>query len=157
MFEIIREHLDGIQIDYLIVDKPKTTPFFQDGKRFYSSMLGHLLQHAVASQPSAGAKCVTVITDTIPVRRQRGKVEQGINRAFRAQTPPGKKWQTHHHYSRSHCGLQVADYCCWAAYRKLLRNDAEPFSRIESTILSRLDIFRFLTTRYYQAIPLIEK
>ena len=42
-----------------------------------------------------------------------------------------------HHSSRSHFGLQVADYCCWAVFRKWEQGDTTHFDRIPAELGER--------------------
>ncbi|WP_448508115.1 DUF3800 domain-containing protein, partial [Immundisolibacter sp.] len=61
---------------------------------------------------------VIVITDTIPIQKKRQAVEKAIKGALSAMLPAGMRYRILHHASRSHYGLQVADYCNWAVFRK---------------------------------------
>ena len=54
-----------------------------------------------------------------------------------------------HHDSRAHYGLQIADYCCWAVFRRCERGESECYERIEAAVLSNFDIFRTGTEYYY--------
>ena len=153
VFDIIASDLGAIVIDYLVVDKPKTAPEYQDASRFYAFMLDYLLDHVVTSSPCSGANKVIVITDTIPVKKQRKLTERKIRRSFVAKAPPGRQFSILHYDSRSHYGLQVADYCSWALYRKLQLGDSTYFDRIESAVRTRLDIYQSVQSRYYQAVP----
>lgn len=153
VFDIIASDLDAIVIDYLIVDKPKTAPEYHDASSFYAFMLEYILDHVVTSSPCAGANKVIVITDTIPVNKKRKLTERKIRRSFVAKAPAETQYRILHNDSRSHYGLQVADYCSWALYRKLQRGDSTYFDRIEPAVRTRLDIYRSVQTRYYQAVP----
>lgn len=153
VFDIVASVLDGIAIDYLVVDKPKTAPEYQDASRFYAFMLEYLLDHVVTSHPCVEASKVIVITDTIPAKRKRRVTERKIRRSFVAKAPPGREFSILHHDSRSHYGLQVADYCSWALYRKLQQEDSTYFDRIEPAVRTRLEIYRSVQSRYYQSVP----
>lgn len=45
--------------------------------------------------------------------------------------------------------LQVADYCCWAVAKKWKDRELRPYAKIESVILSELEIFKRSTKEYY--------
>ena len=153
VFDIIASNLGAIAIDYLVVDKPKTAPEYQDAGKFYSFMLGYHLAGVVDNSPCAEADKVQVITDTIPVKRTRKLAERKIRRSFAAQAPPGRQFSILHHDSRSHYGLQVADYCSWALYRKLQQGESTYFDKIEPAVRMKVEIYRSVQSRYYQAIP----
>ena len=104
-------------------------------------MLGSLLKSVSIREEYSGADSVMVITDTIPVNRKRRAIEGGIRRALAAMLPPNVPYRLLHHSSRSHYGLQVADYCCWAIYRKWQRDEMEWFQKIRPAVRSELNIF----------------
>lgn len=54
-----------------------------------------------------------------------------------------------HHESRSHYMLQVADYCCWAVFRKWERGDTAHYDLIAPAMRSEFDIFRTGTRHHY--------
>ena len=110
VFDIISNHLDKIKIDSLIIQKNKTHPVLWDVEKFYPMMLGYLLKYVLKYEK----KEVIVIVDNIPVKKKRNAIEKGIKFVLANMLPTGTKYRVLHHDSRSHYGLQVADYCCWA-------------------------------------------
>ncbi len=54
-----------------------------------------------------------------------------------------------HHASKSHYGVQTADYCCWTIFRKRERGDASYYSRIKKAVRSEFAIFENGKTLYY--------
>lgn len=153
VFDIIASDLGAITIDYLVVDKPKTAPEYHDASKFYAFMLEYLLDHVVTSHPCVGANKVIVITDTIPAKKTRKVTERKIRRSFIAKAPSGTQFSILHHDSRSHYGLQVADYCSWALYRNLERGDPTYFEMIKPAVRTRHEIYRSVQSRFYQAVP----
>ena len=63
---------------------------------------------------------------------------------------PGMRYRILHHQSRSHYGLQVADYCCWATFRKWQRGESAWYDRIKSALRSGLKVFRAESQPDYQ-------
>ncbi len=149
VFSIIGDCLDAMCIDCLVVEKAKTGPALQDDMRFYPEMLGYLLKYVIPRELEAGAKDIIVITDTLPVNKKRQAIEKGVKRALAKMLPKGMSYRILHHASRSHYGLQVADYCCWAVHRKWQRKEAIWFDRIQPAVRSEFDIFRTGTRYYY--------
>ena len=131
-----------------MVEKRKTGPALQDVKRFYPEMLGYLLKFVV-SELGDDADDVIVITDTVPVNKKRRAIEKGVQLALAKMLPQGRKYHILHHASRSHYGLQVADYCCWAVFRKWQRNETGCYDLIKEGIRSEFDIFRNGASYYY--------
>lgn len=142
VFALIAGHLQRMRIDSLIVNKPEVAPVLREDKRFYPEMLGHLLKVVLPKEIAAGADEVIVITDTVPVQKKRQAIEKAIQQALAKMLPAGMKYRILHHASRSHYGLQVADYCCWAVFRKWQREETEYYDRIKPAIRNEFDVFR---------------
>ena len=144
VFDLIATHLGGMRhmsIDSLVVEKRKTGPALREDMRFYPEMLGHLLKFVLPKELDAGAEEVIVITDKLPVNRKRQAVEKGTRLALAEMLPQGMRYRILHHASRSHYGLQVADYCCWAVFRKWNRNKTHYYDLIKQAVRSEFDIF----------------
>ncbi len=148
VFDIIGNYIDDICIDFVAVEKANTDPelwelweLWED-KRFYSEILGNLLNLVLPEEFSMDTDEVIVITDTIPVSKKRKAIEKSIHLALAEMLPSGMKHRILHHGSRSHYGLQVADYCCWAVYRKLQTGETTWFDRIQPAVRNNHGIFR---------------
>ena len=63
--------------------------------------------------------------------------------------PEGMHYRILHHSSRSHFGLQVADYCCWAVYRKWQSGETAYHDQIAGGMRSEFEIFRAGKRAYY--------
>ena len=134
VFEIIGRHRERMRVDYVVADKSKVEVALQPVVRFYPRMVGSLLDRVIprAKAPEGGR--IVVVTDRIPVRRARKAVERGIRDALPSAVQDGYRYDIHHHESRSHFGLQVADYCCWAIQRKWSKRDERFFTLIEPAL-----------------------
>ena len=149
VFGVIGAHLDEMRIDCLVVEKRKTRPPLQEDERLYRWSLGFLLRRVLSCELVSGASGVMVITDTIPVNRKRKAAEKAIHGAVVGNQMPGMKYRILHHQSRSHYGLQVADYCCWAIFRKWQRGESAWYDRIKPALRSELNVFEAETQHYY--------
>ncbi len=141
VFGIIADNLDGLRIDSLVVDKRKISPALREDRLFYPHMLGRLLKSVMPNELVSGVDSVIVITDTIPVNRKRRAIERGIRGVLAAMLPTGMEYRILHHNSRSHYGLQVADYCCWAIHRKWQTGESVWFDLIKPAVRSESAIF----------------
>ncbi len=83
---------------------------------------------------------VIIITDAIPVNRKRRAVEKAVRTTLARMLPPGMNYRVLHHQSRSHYGLQVADYCCWAVFRKWQRGESAWYDRIKPAVCNEFEI-----------------
>ena len=150
VFGIIGNHLGSMRIDSLIVEKSKTGPSLRAETQFYPRMLGYLLKYVLNRPSHAQAEETVIVTDTIPLKRRRRAIERAVKLTLSSMLPQRPKYRILHHDSRSHYGLQVADYCCWAIFRKHERKDITHYSEIESAVRSDFDIFQSGTTHYYR-------
>lgn len=140
LFDLIADHLDDMRIDCLVVEKSKIDLALQETVRFYPEMLGHLLKFVLPRELNANANEVIVITDTIPINKMRRAVEKAVRTTLTRMLPSGMKYRVLHHQSRSHYGLQVADYCCWAIFRKWQTGEISWYDRIRSAVHNEFDI-----------------
>lgn len=149
VFELIAEQRGALRIDSLIVEKAKTGPALRADEAFYPKMLGYLLRYVVEREAVNGVEEMIVITDTIPVQKKRKAVEKAIKTVLAEMLPAGMRYRILHHASRSHYGLQIADYCNWAVFRKWQRGETEFYDQIKPALRSEFDIFRTGVTYYY--------
>lgn len=149
VFDLIAANLSSLRIDSLIVEKPKTGPALRVDSRFYPEMLGYLLKYVIPRVMNGSVEEVIVITDTIPINRKRQAIEKAIKGALAAMLPAGVRYRILHHASRSHFGLQVADYCNWAVFRKWQKGETGYYDLIKPAIRSEYEIFQAGTRFYY--------
>ena len=149
VFRCISDSLTEMRIDSLVVEKPKTGPALRADLRFYPEMLGHLLKWVAPRVQRRDTSELVIITDSLPIKRQRKAVTKGVQTALSGMLPASVRYQILHHAARSHYGLQIADYCCWAVFRKWERADLTHYEQIKSAIQSEFDIFREGRTFYY--------
>lgn len=125
-----------IKIDSVIAEKSKAHPAIQGDTEFYPRLLLYLMQGVISSvQPDKAI----VITDRMPVKHKRGIMEKAV-KILLDQKLPGN-YLIAHHPSGSHYGLQIADYCCWAVFRKWERGDFAGYSLIRPMIKGEFDLF----------------
>ena len=149
VFRTIADNLNELSIDSLIVEKRKTIPPLRAYNRFYPRMLGYLLKHVLPRENFTRAKKIIVIADSYPDKRNRKAIEKAVQQTLSKMIGDSCPFRFYSHSSRSHLGLQVADYCAWAIFRKYERCDTSSYDRIEASINSEFDIFRRGTTLYY--------
>lgn len=147
LFQVLANCAHNLRVDSLIVEKAKTGPAMRSDERFYPEMLGYLLRHVLQSWQ--GYDEVIVITDSIPHQKKRKAVEQGIKHTLKKMLPSSVKYRVLHQESRAHYGLQAADYCNWAIYRKWDSGDDQFYLQIKPAIKSEFEIFRTGSIRYY--------
>jgi len=149
VFTIIGNNLENLRIDSLVIEKRKTGTALQVLEKFYPRMIGYLLRYVLDPKNLKDFSEVIVITDSIPVSRKREAVEKAVKQTLSKMLPTGTKYRVLHHASKSCVGLQIADYCNWAIFRKLERQDLRSYELIRSGIRSEFDIFRPGMKYYY--------
>lgn len=149
VFDVIRRHLAGVRIDATVVDKRKTGPALRPAEYFYPRMLGYHLRYLLERFSLDDFGRVVIVTDTLPIQRKRKAIEKGVKQALARMLPARVNFSVLHHDSRSALGLQVADYCTWAIYRKWDREDERSYQVIASAVRSEFDIFRTGARLYY--------
>ena len=138
VFDRVAGRLEDLRIDCLVVDKSETDPGRLEERYLYHETLTRLLKDVVLREWKAGAEKIIAITDTIPVKNPKKTVEKGIKNSLAEDLPRAIKYQMLHHSSRSHYGLQVADYCCWAMFRKWERKETRYHDRISRAVRSEI-------------------
>lgn len=149
VFDVIAGHAQDFRLDSLIVEKRKTAPSLQPIEVFYPRMLGYLLRYVIEGGLREGHNQVLVITDTLPLKKKRHAIRKGIQLTLPPMLPSGVTYEILHHSSQSSVGLQLADYCNWAIYRKWQSGDKTHYERIRVAIASEFDIFRTGKRNYY--------
>jgi hypothetical protein len=149
VFEIIKNNLSNIRIDNIVVRKCKTGTSLQEPSKFYAKMLAYLIPYPIAGYDLKQIDEVIVITDSLPKRAQRDAWNKAIKTYLANKLPTGVKYKLMHHQSRSHYGLQIADYCNWAIFKKWEFGNTFHYNNIKPGIKSEFDIFRNGVRKYY--------
>ena len=141
VFGAIRNSLGTLRIDSLIVEKSKVGPALRVEAHFYPRMLAYLLRYLLNNHSLQGVAEVIVITDNIPLKKKAKAIEKAVKTTLAKMLPARVKYRVLHHASKSNFGLQVADYCNWAVYRKWERGDVRSYDLIQEQVVSEFDIF----------------
>lgn len=135
VFAIIANNLDDIRIDSLLVEKKELHIALREPKHFYPFMLGSLISHIIKQNNIIEYNEIVVITDNLPQNKKREAIEKSIKMILSKVLIP-VPYRIYHHASKSHYGLQIADYCNWAIFRKWERGDVSYYTKIQSSIYS---------------------
>ncbi|MDE0511455.1 MAG: DUF3800 domain-containing protein [Gammaproteobacteria bacterium] len=147
VFDVITAYIDHLRLDCLVTEKSTVETKLRRDARFYPRMLGYLLKKILHAELVYGTQEFIVITDSIPLHNKRHTIAKVVKSTLTDMLPRTMKYRIMHHSSRSHYGLQVADYCCWAIFRKWERNDDAYYSRVRQAFGSENWILR-RTTRH---------
>lgn len=149
VFATISPHLPTLKFDAVVAEKRKTGPALQHPHAFYPRMVGYLLRYILNEYRLTDFAEIVVITDRLPVQSKRTVFEKSIKTTLAGMLPSEARYRLLHHDSKSHYGLQVADYLTWAVHRKWTLDDARSYDLIRPAIRSEFDLFRTGTRYYY--------
>ncbi len=147
VFGIIGAHLAEISVHSLVAEKRAANASLSGNGRLYAEMLSSLIGRVLSGVMESEARKVVVIADLVPVRSRRKAIEKSVRSALTKSLPSRPIFRVLHHDSRAHYGLQVADYLCWAVFRKFERGDAGYFDQIRPAMLSDVASLESLTAR----------
>lgn len=128
----------GFEVDVLVAEKCLTPAVLRDPFEFYRH-LAHVLMDSVLDRFRDVDEPIVIITDSLPVQRERKALEKAFRTALR-ESLKGRPFSIVHHNSATHAGLQAVDYCTWAVQRRL-RGDARPYELIRQWIRSEWRAF----------------
>ena len=118
VFTIIQKYNSGVRVYALLVEKSKTIPDLRSDEQFYPRMLGYLTRFILSQYDLSQYREVIVFTDIIPVGRKKMAVKGAVKVTLANMMPEIAKYRLIHHSSKSNFDLQIADYYCWAIFRK---------------------------------------
>jgi Protein of unknown function (DUF3800) len=131
----LEPHLGNLAAHAIVIDKRGLAPEMRCAERFYPAAFAKLVENAMAGEEGgAGPSRVIVVTDTLPVRRERASVTKAVKLALHERAKDAFEYRILHHASRADLNLQVADYVSWCVYRLAARADKRSFSRVEPCV-----------------------
>jgi len=154
------ENLKDIEIDSVIAQKNKTNPSLyvsikkkkpKKGEKLYTLALQTLLQYIFRRyNSSAKVDQVVIVLSSIFDVNKRELIKKTIKIYLKQIF--SNPFYLYFHQNRSDKNTQIADYCCWAIYRKWTDGEIRPYSAVNkgNKIKSEFDIFKTGKTIYYK-------
>ena len=153
------ENLKDIEIDSVIAQKNKTNPSLyvsikkkkpKKGEKLYTLALQTLLQYIFRRyNSSAKVDQVVIVLSSIFDVNKRELIKKTIKIYLKQIF--SNPFYLYFHQNRSDKNTQIADYCCWAIYRKWTDGEIRPYNAVNkgNKIKSEFDIFKTGKTIYY--------
>ncbi|MFM2424209.1 MAG: hypothetical protein RLZZ70_600 [Candidatus Parcubacteria bacterium] len=145
VFSCIDTLHQNIHVNYIIAEKRKTHPSYHNAN-FYGLLGSALIKYLLKIHQSSPYQKVIIIFDQALTNKEE-------NNFLKAAKPLlkeiGVPYAIYFHRTMSDFNGQIADYCAWAKYVSLERNEQRPLSQIQSVPQDTFDIFRNGTTYYY--------
>jgi len=154
------ENLENIEIDSVIVQKNKTNPSLyisekkkksKKGTKLYTIALRTLLRYIFCRYDiSAKVDQVVIVLSSIFDVNKRELIKK-IIKIYLKQIF-SNPFYLYFHQNRSDKNTQIADYCCWAIYKKWTDGEIRPYNAVNkgNKIKSEFDIFKTGETIYYK-------
>ena len=153
------ENLKDIEIDSVIAQKNKTNPSLyvatkkkkpKKGEKLYTLALQTLLQYIFRRyNNSAKVDQVVIVLSSIFDVNKRELIKKTIKIYLKQIF--SNPFYLYFHQNRSDKNTQIADYCCWAIYKKWADGEIRPYSAVNkgNKIKSEFDIFKTGKIIYY--------
>jgi hypothetical protein len=154
------EDKQSVREDSVIVQKNKTNPSLyvsekkkksKKGAKLYTIALRTLLRYIFCRHDnSAKVDQVVIVLSSIFDVNKRELIKK-IIKIYLKQIF-SNPFYLYFHQNRSDKNTQIADYCCWAIYRKWTDGEVRPYSAVNkgNNIKSEFDIFKTGQTIYYK-------
>ena len=119
----------------IVIRKRGLAAEMRRAERLYPAAFSQLMEIAMTGEEAAELPSrVIVVTDTLPVRRERLAVTKAAKLDLHERAKDAFEYRILHHASRADLNLQVADYVSWCVYRLAARADRRSFSRVEPCV-----------------------
>jgi hypothetical protein len=146
VFEIIAGH--NFRADFTVLEKRKAQPQLRTSDtRFYHYAWYYHMRFLLREIASRNDE-VLIVAAAIGTKDRYRAFRGGIDDVLR-QTSPTPYVRASFWPSAVDPCLQVADYCCWAVFRKWEANDAKWYVYIQEKVKSEFDLFRRGSIYYY--------
>jgi len=156
------ENMKDIEIDSVIVQKNKANPSLyipekkkmskkEKGYKLYIIVLRTLLKYIFKRyKNSENIDQVIIVLSSIFNTNKQYLIKMIIKKYLKQKIP--KPFFLYFHECRSDKNTQIADYCCWAIYKKWTDGEIRPYNAVNkgSKIKSEFDIFKTGQTIYYK-------
>jgi len=145
VFKVLGQH--SFRIDATLFEKRKAIPQVREELYFYKlAWRAHMKQ--LAPILGADGSELHVIAATLGAKNGRAKLRSAVE-AVVAQTSNGGTHRVSAWSCDSDPMLQVADYCCWAVFRKWESGQDSWYKHIQSKVKSEYDWFQHGRVHYY--------
>jgi len=167
IFNKIKE-LDDFDIDCVLAQKNKTNPSLyiehdiwqkEDGEivfktvhyeeKFYKLISQTLLRYIFNRyQNFKTVNEIVVVLGSLFTNKKRGYILKSLKQYLKLKFK--KPFYIYFHRACADINCQIADYCGWAVFVKIERNEHRPLEVISKRLKSCFDIFARGNTEYYQ-------
>ena len=135
VFNVIAQHLDDVRISCVRYRKDESISYDAGTQEAIPVDVGLFAEEGAGrGGKTLRSKMSSSSPTPFPVNEKRKTIVKSIQMAVARHQPPNMKYRILHHQSRTHYGLQIADYCCWAIFRKWESGDCSWYDRIQPAV-----------------------
>lgn len=137
--------MSDIQINYIYAEKRKTHPSYHDAT-FYTLLGSALVRYLLKVHSESPYEKVIIIFDQALTKKEQGQFLKSVKPSLKEIGTP---YAIYFHRTMSDFNGQIADYCAWARYVSLERDEKRPLQAIGNITTQSFDIFNGGETYYY--------
>lgn len=137
--------MDSIKVNYIIAEKRKTHPTYH-GSAFYSLLGAALTKYLLLKYHQSDYEKIVITFDQVLTKKEQGNFLKKIKPSLKEI---GKPYAIYFHRMISDFNGQIADYCSWAKYVELERQETRPIHAIDAIEKEVFDIFNKGDSYYY--------
>lgn len=129
--------MENIKLSYITAEKIKTDIDYQ-GYKFYGLLGFRLIQELLKEYCNSEYEKVIIIFDQALTRKEQDSFLKKVKPQLKSLR---KAYAIYFHRTMSDFNGQIADYCAWAKYVSLERNEMRPIKELLKLPISSIDIF----------------
>lgn len=137
--------MDSIKVNYIVAEKRKTHPKYH-GPAFYSLLGSALTKYLLLKYRKSSYEKIIIIFDQLLTKKEQANFLKKIKPVLKEI---GKAYAIYFHRMVSDFNGQVADYCSWAKYVELDRQETRPITALDGIKKEVFDIFNRGDSYYY--------
>lgn len=145
VFQLLQPH--GFRVDAIVIDKRKAMPHLQRDDQLYEFAWYYLLRFLIPSTETHDQETL-IVAASVGTKKRRGLLHRGLAGVVNRLATQADI-RTTHWPADSDPGLQIADYCSWAFFRKWETGDLRSWALIQDKVHSEFEIFRRSAKLYY--------
>lgn len=146
VFKLLAQH--NFRVDATLFEKSKAKPSARANDDYFYKLCWYSHLKHVAKAIIAPHAELHVVAASLGTKKKRSTLHQAVADVVQ-QTAKGVLHKTACWSCDSDPCLQVADYCCWAIYRKWEFGDPSWYNIISSKVSTEYDYFQWGPTHYY--------
>jgi len=142
VFDLITNNIGQMQVRAVVIDKDNVDTKHRNEEWLYENLYFYLFRSILdrSGWTSAGDK-VRLLIDLTEDKRMREATIRGVRSAETLAAAPFIS-AVHHVSSFHHPFLQLADYFCWAIYRKYEKKDLRSYKLIKEAVRDEWRLYK---------------